>query len=137
MDPFDDPERLPVVLHNYVPPAEHADQNRPASGRVRVIVVLPNGSKIVIPIDLTSTVSELHAEALRRATVLQLPFDPGSVLHIGSRTGAIAFEEDPIEDVLDPADNSTFWLSSVQESSQAAGLVSFHRYCYLSWRLTD
>lgn len=128
MDPFGDPDRLTLVPYTHVPPAV---QNRPASGRTRVIVVLPNDSKIVIPISLTSTVSELQAEALRRATILHLPFDPSSVLHLGSRTGAIAFEEDLIEDVLDLADDGTFWLSSIQESSQAAGLVSFYRYCCL------
>lgn len=117
-----EPDRLTLV------PYTAAVQNRPASDRVRVIVVLPNGSKIVIPIGLTSTVSELQTEALRRATVLRLLFEPeGSVLHIGSINGAIAFEEDLIEDVLDLADDNTLWLGSIQDSLNMISLVSFGR----------
>lgn len=91
-----------------------------------MFIVLPGGSKIVIPIGMTSTVSQLQAEALRRARVMGFPFEQESfVLLLGSRTGAIAFEEDLIEDVLDLAAEHTFWLSSIEDSMQAATLVSF------------
>lgn len=128
MDLSGDAERLCLVPYTHVPPAGLAVRDNPASVRVRIIVVLPNGSKVVIPMEPTSKVSELEAETVRRATVLRLPFDPDSVLRLGSRTGAIAFGDDSIEDVLDLADNSTFWFSSIQNSSQAAGIVSFYRY---------
>lgn len=122
-----EPDRLTLVPYTQTTAAV---QNRPTSDRVRVIVVLPNGSKIVIPTSLTSTVSELQTEALRRAIVLRLPFEPeDSVLHIGSINGAIAFEEDLIEDVLDLADDNTLWLSSIQDSLSAISLVSFGHDC--------
>lgn len=93
--------------------------------RIRAIVVLPNGSKIAIPIPASATILNLQAEALRRAKALRLPYaEDNTVLHLGARNGPIAFGEDLIEDVLDLATDNTFWLISLEETLQSASLVS-------------
>lgn len=99
---------------------------------MRVFVVLPNGSKIIIPLDASSTVSQLQSEALRRAKVLRLPYaEDNTVLHLGARDGPIAFEEDLVEDVLDLADDNTFWLVSLEHTLQTTTIVSHDKWALI------
>ena len=92
---------------------------------VRIFVRLRNGSKIVIPAALTWTVSQLHVEAVRRGAAMTLGVPctiENTTLCVGGYDGAILWGEDKLSDVLDLAENYTFWLVS------STAPVSGHEY---------
>ncbi|KAI9783680.1 MAG: hypothetical protein M1839_003528 [Geoglossum umbratile] len=78
---------------------------------VRVFVALPGGSTVIIPIDVLSTIEQVRAEAVRRATALGVQVPDDSVLRAAEGINeAILFGEDYVVDVLDLVANHTFWL---------------------------
>ncbi|KAH0538551.1 hypothetical protein FGG08_004884 [Glutinoglossum americanum] len=93
-----------------MPPSIGASSTR---GPTKVVVTLYGATKIVIPIDPSTTVSELQSEASRRAHILKLPTPPGElVLRLESEDGPIAFPEDNILDILEGDD---IWLGPISK----------------------
>jgi hypothetical protein len=90
---------------------------------MRIFVRYRNGSKIVIPLAATSTVSHLHAEAAKRGAAMKLGMPctiDSTALRVSGLDGAILWGEDKILDVLDLTENYTFWLvSSVASDDQS------------------
>lgn len=85
---------------------------------MRVYVNLSSGARIIVPINATSTVSQLVAESTRRAAALNVHYDDNDT-KLCLSDGSILFGEDMLEDVLDLAENDGFFLSSFEAQSQA------------------
>jgi hypothetical protein len=86
---------------------------RGATLRLFVSLANYNGQKFVVPIPASSTVADLHAEAVRRAVQLNVHCTTGStVLRSTSHDGAIFFGQDLLMDILDMTDDETFLLDS-------------------------
>ncbi|KAF8536862.1 hypothetical protein BDD12DRAFT_849140 [Trichophaea hybrida] len=86
---------------------------RGATLRLFVSLANYNGQKFVVPISASSTVADLHAEAVRRAVQLNVHCTTGNtVLRSTSHDGAIFFGEDLLMDILDMTDDETFLLDS-------------------------
>lgn len=80
----------------------------------RVFVQLNNGSKIVVPVAQNSNVHGLHVQALRRATRLGVSGTlDDTVLQTIGNNPVVLFGEDPLIDVLDLTEDSTFSLASL------------------------
>ncbi|KAF8533503.1 hypothetical protein BDD12DRAFT_898766, partial [Trichophaea hybrida] len=82
---------------------------------LRLVISLENynGQKFVVPIPATSTVEDLHAEAVRRAAQLNVHCTTtGTVLRSTGHGGAIFFGEDLLMDILDMTNDGTFLLDA-------------------------
>jgi hypothetical protein len=92
----------------------------------RVFVRLDNGSKIVVPIPQSSSVQDLHTQALRRAARLGvIGALSGTHLRTTGPDPIILFGEDPVIDVLDLTEDNTFSLGSLTSNhATASNLIS-------------
>jgi hypothetical protein len=92
---------------------------------IRVVVVLDSGAQVIVPISNAATSEQLRLEAVRRAVALNVPCSAGnSTLRVCGYNGPIIFGEDRVLDVLDLAQNHTFYLGPLEMPPYAA--VSFY-----------
>lgn len=80
----------------------------------RVYIRMVNGSRILIPIAMSATVGDLHAEAVRRSTSFGMPCTTDStILQTIGQNAATIFGEDYLADVLAATEYDTFLLDTV------------------------
>ncbi|KAH0559861.1 hypothetical protein GP486_003619 [Trichoglossum hirsutum] len=92
---------------------------------IRVFVSLPEGSTLAISADVSSTIEQVRAEAIRRATAMGVQIPRDSVLRTteGSR-GVVLLGEDLVVDALDLVENHTFVLWSEVSTASISGVDS-------------
>lgn len=86
----------------------------------RVFVQFSNGMKTVIPVPHTSTVQDLHAEALQRAARVGLAGTlDNTLLQTTGENRVILYGEDSLIGILDLTKNNTFCLQSRDTTSSS------------------
>lgn len=109
---------------SFITPDDERSTTRDVSGRsygtatgtntTRVYIRLVNRSKILVPISASATVSELHAEAVRRATRMGMEYSiDRTVLQTTGHHAATMFGDDCLDDVLGATEDNTFLLNNV------------------------
>ena len=91
--------------------------------RLRVSVNLSNGARILVPITGESTVAQLVAESVRRATALNIPYEFNKAT-LRLHDGSILFGEDSLEGLLDLAEKPDLFLVRAQAQSSVPSPVS-------------
>lgn len=80
------------------------------SRKAKFHVCLENGRKIAVPVSVTATVTELHVEAVRRASKAGVLCNVDETL-LEEDGGTILFGDDLLEDLFDLTQRNTLHLA--------------------------
>ena len=93
-------------------------RTRTSTSSTRIDVVLFKHCKIALPVDDSTTIADLKAEALRRALALNLQIPSGDVVcRLDVTDGPMAFDDDLVLALLPKDGKPLCWLGSVSDVS--------------------